>query len=72
MSLEPETKYFDVVGPGYVSEEHADERHRYLPGSENKAVRGALVWLAFYAVALVVVVLTNFEKAADFAMAATN
>ena len=72
MSLETNIKYFDGVGGGYVSEHHANERHRHLLGSEKHAVGGAMVWLAFYAIALVVVVTTNFQKAADFVVAAAN
>ena len=72
MSLETNTKYFDVVGGGYVSEHHADERHRHLLGSEKNAVGGAMAWLAFYAIALVVVVITNFQKTADIVVAAAN
>ena len=63
MSLD--TKIFDVVGSGYVSEHHADERQRTILESERRAKGGAIVWLAFYAIAIVVVVVTNFQKTAE-------
>jgi hypothetical protein len=72
MSLETNTKYFDVFGCGYVSEHHADERRRHLMGSEKNAVGGAMAWLAFYAIALVVVVIANFQKAGDIVVTAAN
>ena len=30
MSFESNTQHFDVVGSGYVAEQHADEKHRIL------------------------------------------
>ena len=70
MSFETNTQNFDVVGSGYVAEHHADEKHRYLLESERNAVGGAMAWLAFYAVAVVVVVITNFQKVANVVVAA--
>ena len=72
MTLHNDTRHFDVVGPGYVSEHHADEayRHRLDPGSN--AVGGAFAWLAFYAIAFVVVVTANLQKAGSFVVAAVN
>ena len=72
MSLESNTKYFDVIGCGYVSEHHAGEKHRHLLGSEKNAVGGAMAWLAFYTIAVVVVVISNFHKVADIVVAAAN
>jgi hypothetical protein len=70
MSFETNMQHFDVVGPGYVSERHADEKHRYLLETEKNAVGGA--WLAFYAIAIVVVVINSFQKVTDIVVAAAN
>ena len=73
MSPTTNTKYFDVmIGSGYVPEQHADEKHRHLLGSEKNAVGGAMAWLAFYAIAVVVVVASNMQKAADIVVAVAN
>ena len=66
MSLDPNT-HFDVVGAGYVSERHDDDNRRYL--SEQGAVGGAMAWLAFYAMATVVTVVSNFHKASGIVVA---
>ena len=71
MSFETNTQHFDVVGSGYVTEHHADEKHRYL-FEEKNAVGGAMAWLAFYSTAVVVVVISNFHKAANIVVAAAN
>lgn len=71
MSLEPHnTKPFDVVGPGYVPEKHADDKYRYLLTPENKAIGGMFVWLTFYVIAVVAVLVTNFDTVADVVVAA--
>ena len=72
MSFKTNTQHFDVVGSGYVAEHHADEKHRYLFEAEKNAVGGAMAWLAFYTIAIVVVVISNFHKAANIVVAATN
>ena len=72
MSFEPNTELFDVVGTGYVAERHAEERHRHLLDTEKNAVGGALAWLAFYALAVVVVVTANLQKAASIVVASAN
>lgn len=74
MSLELKNtniKLFDVVGSGYVSEQHADVKRRYLT-TEKKAVGGAIVWLTFYVIAIVTAVVANYQKVAGFVVAATN
>ena len=38
----------------------------------NYAVGGAMAWLAFYAMAAVIGVMSNFHKAADIVVAAAN
>ena len=65
-------QHFDVVGPGYIAEHHAHEKHRYLIKAEKNAVGGAFAWLAFYAIAVVVVVVSNFHKAANVVVATAN
>ena len=72
MSFESNTQYFDVVGSGYVAEQHAEEKHRHLIEAEKNAVGGAFAWLAFYAIAVVVVVISNFHKVVDIVVAAAN
>ena len=72
MAFEPDTQHFDVIGPGFIQERHADEKHRYLIEAEKNAVGGAMAWLAFYATAVVVVVISNFQKATDIVVAAGN
>ena len=72
MSFEAKTQHFDVVGPGYIAEHHAHEKHRYLIKAEKNAVGGAFAWLAFYAIAVVVVVVSNFHKVVDVVVAAAN
>jgi hypothetical protein len=72
MSLELQnTKLFDVVGSGYVPEQHADVKRRYLT-TEKKAVGGAIAWLTFYVIAIVTAVVANYEKVAGFVVAATH
>ena len=66
------TQHFDVVGSGYVAEQHAEEKHRHLIEDEKNAVGGAFAWLAFYAIAVVVVVVSNFHKVVDIVVAAAN
>ncbi len=72
MSFEFNTQHFDVVGSGYVTEHHAEEKHRHLIEAEKNAVGGAFAWLAFYAIAVVVVVFSNFHKVVDLVVAAAN
>ena len=72
MSFKSNTKHFDVVGSGYIAEHHAHQKHRYLIKAEKNAVGGAFAWLAFYAIAVVVVVIRNFHKAADVVVVAAN
>ena len=72
MSFETNTKNFDVIAPGYVPERHADEVNRYLLQMEKNAIGGAVAWLAFYAMAIVVVVASNFQQVADIVVAAVN
>lgn len=72
MSFETTTQYFDVVGPGFVHEHHADQKHANLSESDNKATGVAIAWLTFYATAALVVVTTNVQKAADFVLASAN
>ena len=72
MSLEANTQYFDVIGPGYVAEHHADEQHRHLLETDNNAVGGAMIWLAFYAVAIVAAMTASFQKAINIVVAAAN
>ena len=72
MSFETNAQLFDVVGTGYVAEHHAEEKYRHLLQAEKNAVGGAMAWLAFYAIAVVVVVINSFHKAADVVVAAAN
>ena len=72
MSFETSTQYFDVVGSGYVAENHAEEKHRHLIEAEKNAVGGAFAWLALDAAAVVVVVVSNFHKVANIVMATAN
>jgi hypothetical protein len=72
MSFESNAQHFDVVGSGYVAEQHAEEKHRHLIEAEKNAVGGAFAWLAFYAIAVVVVVVSNFHKLVDVVVAAAH
>ena len=73
MSREPNKElFFNVVGTGYVAERHAEEKHRHLLQSDTNAVGGAMAWLAFYALAIVVVVTANLQKAASIVVASVN
>lgn len=72
MSFEINTQHFDVVGPGFVQEHHANEQQRHLIDTGKNAVGGAWAWLAFYAVAVIVVATTNVNKAAEFVVASAN
>lgn len=69
MSLETHT-HFDVISAGYVPEHHDEGNHRYLAEADQGAIGVASAWLAFYATAAVVVVASNFHKAANFVVAA--
>lgn len=66
MSFKLDTQHLDC---GDVSEHHADDKHSHQLGSENNAVGGAMAWLAFYAMAAVIGVFSNFHKAADIVVA---
>ena len=46
-----------------------NKKHRYLIKAEKNAVGGAFAWLAFYAIAVVVVVINNFHKVVDIVVA---
>lgn len=59
------TEHFDVVGAGYVAEQHADEKHQNLLASGDNAIGGAFAWLAFYVTAAVVVIVSNFSKTTE-------
>ncbi len=72
MSFETSTQHFDVVGSGYIAEHHAEEMYRHLIEAEKNAVGGAFAWLAFYAIAVVVVVISNFHKVANIVVAVAN
>ncbi len=73
MSFESNTQHFDVVGPGYIAEHHAQRKTSLiLLKAEKNAVGGAFAWLAFYAIAVVVVVVSNFHKVVDVVVAAAN
>jgi hypothetical protein len=70
MSFEANTQFFDVVGTGYVAEQHAEEKHRHLLEAEKNAIGGAMAWLAFYAMAVVVVVTTNLSAGTPIVLSA--
>ena len=72
MSFETSTQHFDVVGSGYIAEHHAEEKHRHLIEAEKNAVGGAFAWLAFYAIAVVVALFSNFHKVVDIVVAAAK
>ena len=72
MSFETSTQHFDVVGSGYIAGHHAHEKHRYLIKAEKNAIGGAFAWLAFYAVAVVVALISNFHKVVDIVVVAAN
>lgn len=60
---------FDVVGFGYVAEQHDERNNRHLSDTDQGAIGVASAWLAFYATAAVVVAVTNFQKAAAIVVA---
>ena len=62
MSFETNAQLFDVVGTSYVAEHHAEEKYRHLLQAEKSAVGGAMAWLAFYAIAIVVVVINQLPQ----------
>jgi hypothetical protein len=64
MTSEQNMQYYDVVGPGYVPEHHADQRHHFLATDEWNALSGAIAWLVFYVIAVVVALASNIKKAA--------
>jgi hypothetical protein len=68
MTQDPNIR-FDVIGAGYVSEHHSDGTHSHLPQTDG-AAGIASVWLAFYAIAAVVVVVSNLHAVAGFVVAA--
>lgn len=63
---------FDVVGCGYVAEQHDETRQCEVLGSDDKPVDGTMAWLAFYAIALVTVVVTNGAMAPAIMLASAN
>ena len=69
-----DTTKFDVVGPGYVAEHHVEDsyRHRLDAEGATKATGPAFAWLAFYATAVVVVVLSKALSTAPAVVAASN
>jgi hypothetical protein len=70
MSFEANTQLFGIVGTGYVAEQHAEEKHRHLLEGEKNAVGVAMAWLAFYAMAVVVVVITNLSAGTPIVLSA--
>ena len=69
-----DTTKFDVVGPGFVAEHHIEDQHRHRLIAE-KAVNStgpAFAWLAFYALAIVVVVLSKVFGADQAVLAASS
>ena len=62
-------QYFNVVGPGYVSEHHTDAKESHLAKLERNAIGVATTWLAFYAIAVVAILIANFQKVASFVIA---
>lgn len=69
-----DTTNFDVVGPGYVAEHHIEDQYRHRLGAEGatKAAGPAFAWLAFYATAIGVVVLSKAFSTAPAVVAASN
>lgn len=67
MSFKLSTQHFDC---GDVSDRNAREKH--LLDSEKNAVGGAMAWLAFYAMAAVIGVISNFHHTANIVIAAAN
>jgi hypothetical protein len=65
---------FDVVGPGYVAEHHIEDQYRHRLDAENasKTAGPAFAWLAFYATAIVVIVLGKAFSTAPAMVAASN
>ena len=61
--------YFNVVGPGYVSKNHTDAKESNLAKLERNAIGVATTWLAFYAIAVVAILIANFQKVASFVIA---
>ena len=69
-----DTTNFDVVGPGYVAEHHIEDqyRHRFDVESATKATGPAFAWLALYATAIVVVVLSKVLSTGPAVVATSN
>ena len=69
-----DTTKFDVVGPGYVAEHHVEDsyHHRLDAEGATKAAGPAFAWLAFYATAIVVVVLSIAFSTAPAVVAVSN
>lgn len=67
-----QTTQFDVVGAGYISEHHADDQYRHRLAVDHKATGGAVAWLLFYTIAIVVVALSNTQNTATTVLAAIN
>jgi hypothetical protein len=55
---------FNVVGAGYVAEHRDDNHQRHLSDLDQRTIGPAVAWLAFYAIAAVVVVVSNFQETA--------
>ena len=72
MSFERNFQDFNVIGTGTIREGHADDRHHNLGAAEQRAVGSAISWLAFYAIAALVVVSTSLSKTAPIALASSN
>ena len=67
MSFKLSTQHLDC---GDVSDHGASAKH--LLDSGKNAVGGAMAWLAFYAMAAVIGVFSNFQNAANIVIAAAN
>lgn len=67
MSFKLSTQHLDC---GDVSDHDASEKR--LLDSEKNAVGSAMAWLAFYAMAAVIGVISNFHNAANIVIAAAN
>jgi hypothetical protein len=72
MSLHHDSRYFDVIGTGFVHEDHADETYRHLIDDENGATGSAWVWLGFYVMAVLGVVGANATHVAPVVLASAK
>ena len=69
MRLANQSELQTAFGGGFVHEQHRERTQQNLPPTESRAIGVAMVWLAFFALAVVSVGVKTFGKVVDVVVA---